>query len=243
LGWYSFKWRNHDPAIGRFFNVDPLSEKFYYNSPYAFSENKVTGHRELEGLEAWPSTDEEWIQAAEGDGPRSEEVEAQLHDNLHVDPGGEKVVNGTANVIFGSVGVVGSVAYMAGTESVGVALGGSAALVLSIGEVVLGATQIVDGVREMVTGESSERADILHENSSLPGVAADALDLPQANLIDAGGALLPGALTGGNIKGLNKALNVIENSQDISKVSFNALVVNDSYQDIKNFILALPIEK
>ncbi|MCZ8215973.1 MAG: hypothetical protein O9262_07020, partial [Cyclobacteriaceae bacterium] len=54
LGWDSFKWRNHQPDIGRFFNVDPLSEKFYYNSPYAFSENKVTNHIELEGLEAVP---------------------------------------------------------------------------------------------------------------------------------------------------------------------------------------------
>jgi len=48
----SFKWRNHQPDIGRFFNVDPLAEKYYYNSPYAFSENKVTSHIELEGLEA-----------------------------------------------------------------------------------------------------------------------------------------------------------------------------------------------
>lgn len=50
-GWVKFKWRNHDPAIGRFFNIDPLSESFYYNSPYAFSENKVTSGIELEGLE------------------------------------------------------------------------------------------------------------------------------------------------------------------------------------------------
>jgi RHS repeat-associated protein len=51
LGWDSFKWRNHQPEIGRFFNIDPLSEKYYYNSPYAFSENHVTTHIELEGLE------------------------------------------------------------------------------------------------------------------------------------------------------------------------------------------------
>jgi RHS repeat-associated protein len=55
LGWDSFKWRNHQPDIGRFFNVDPLAESFYYNSPYAFSENKVTNHIELEGLEAYPA--------------------------------------------------------------------------------------------------------------------------------------------------------------------------------------------
>ncbi len=51
LGWDSFKWRNHIPEIGRFFNEDPLSEQFFYNSPYAFSENHVIAHVELEGLE------------------------------------------------------------------------------------------------------------------------------------------------------------------------------------------------
>ena len=51
LNWVQFKWRNHDPTIGRFFNVDPLAEDYYYNSPYAFSENHVTSHVELEGLE------------------------------------------------------------------------------------------------------------------------------------------------------------------------------------------------
>lgn len=52
LNWDSFKWRNHQPDIGRFFNIDPLAEKYIYNSPYAFSENKVVSHVELEGLEA-----------------------------------------------------------------------------------------------------------------------------------------------------------------------------------------------
>ncbi|MFD1001462.1 RHS repeat domain-containing protein [Ohtaekwangia kribbensis] len=57
LEWDSFKWRNHQPDIGRFFNVDPLAEKYYYNSPYAFSENKVTSYVELEGLEAVETED------------------------------------------------------------------------------------------------------------------------------------------------------------------------------------------
>jgi|GEM_PF-1677256 len=52
LNWDSFKWRNHQPDIGRFFNVDPLAAKYVHNSPYAFSENKVIAHIELEGLES-----------------------------------------------------------------------------------------------------------------------------------------------------------------------------------------------
>ena len=51
LNWSSFRYRNADVALGRFFSVDPLAEGYYYNSVYAFSENQVTAHFELEGLE------------------------------------------------------------------------------------------------------------------------------------------------------------------------------------------------
>lgn len=50
-GFYSFKWRNYMPDVGRFFNIDPLSEKYSYQSHYNFSENAVISYRELEGLE------------------------------------------------------------------------------------------------------------------------------------------------------------------------------------------------
>jgi RHS repeat-associated protein len=54
LNWLQFKWRNHDPQIGRFWQIDPLSDKYVYNSTFAFSENHVTTHVELEGLEKFP---------------------------------------------------------------------------------------------------------------------------------------------------------------------------------------------
>jgi hypothetical protein len=48
---YEFKYRFDDPQIGRFWQIDPLASKYEYNSAYAFSEDKVTGSVELEGLE------------------------------------------------------------------------------------------------------------------------------------------------------------------------------------------------
>ncbi|CAD0225799.1 DUF6443 domain-containing protein [Chryseobacterium sp. JV274] len=55
-GWSSYRWRNYDAAMGRFFNVDPLSEKYAYQSHYNFAENRVVDGRELEGLEWVKST-------------------------------------------------------------------------------------------------------------------------------------------------------------------------------------------
>ena len=61
LNWISFKWRNHDPAIGRFMSIDPLAVDYTYNSTYAFSENKVIMYNELEGLETGPA---HWMQSS-----------------------------------------------------------------------------------------------------------------------------------------------------------------------------------
>ncbi|MBO9693377.1 RHS repeat-associated core domain-containing protein [Chryseobacterium sp.] len=55
-GWSSYRWRNYDAGMARFFNVDPLSEKYAYQSHYNFSENRVVDGRELEGLEWAKST-------------------------------------------------------------------------------------------------------------------------------------------------------------------------------------------
>lgn len=50
----NYKYRMHDPRIGRFFAIDPLAPKYPHNSPYAFSENRLLDGVELEGLEFNP---------------------------------------------------------------------------------------------------------------------------------------------------------------------------------------------
>ncbi|MCD0457751.1 hypothetical protein LPB85_20140 [Chryseobacterium sp. LC2016-27] len=79
-GFYSFKWRNYMPDVGRFFNIDPLSEKYSYQSHYNFSENRVVDGRELEGLE--------WVRSTtlNQDGTNTHTLNADI-----------KLVNGTRN--------------------------------------------------------------------------------------------------------------------------------------------------
>jgi RHS repeat-associated protein len=47
----NYKYRMHDPRLGRFLSLDPLAPDYPHNSPYAFSENRVIDAVELEGLE------------------------------------------------------------------------------------------------------------------------------------------------------------------------------------------------
>ncbi|PWN64104.1 hypothetical protein C1634_005785 [Chryseobacterium viscerum] len=79
-GWSSYRWRNYDPAMARFFNVDPLSEKYAYQSHYNFSENRVVDGRELEGLEHLPMNAakvyEERLKRANSLDARGQSVEA-----------------------------------------------------------------------------------------------------------------------------------------------------------------------
>ncbi|KAB1231474.1 RHS repeat-associated core domain-containing protein [Chryseobacterium viscerum] len=87
-GWSSYKWRNYDAAMGRFFNVDPLSEKYTYQSHYNFSENKVVSHRELEGLEA---IDSNKIREAFANGKTGKNYQLVIHVDQPGDGGDRDV--------------------------------------------------------------------------------------------------------------------------------------------------------
>jgi RHS repeat-associated protein len=47
----NYTFRMHDPRVGRFFTRDPMEKSYPWNSPYAFSENRVIDGVELEGKE------------------------------------------------------------------------------------------------------------------------------------------------------------------------------------------------
>ncbi len=70
LNVHEWRYRMSDPAIGRFWQIDPLAEDYMYNSTYAFQENKLGMGIELEGLENlnWDELSEDGIIAGAGTG-------------------------------------------------------------------------------------------------------------------------------------------------------------------------------
>ena len=81
----NYKFRMHDPRVGRFFAVDPLAAKYPHYSPYSFSGNKVIHRVELEGLEdAKFGMQIDWNTALEmaGEGATTEQV-VEKYNQIH----------------------------------------------------------------------------------------------------------------------------------------------------------------
>jgi RHS repeat-associated protein len=205
LGWDSFKWRNHQPEIGRFFNVDPLSEKYYYNSTYAFSENKVTSHIELEGLEGIS------IKAlTNGESEKLERLAQPLIEKVNepLPAGAQKVVNGGSNILLGVAGAAGAALGIGATQGAGAALGLGTAFALSLGTVSIGLAQVVDGATELISGKPTSVSGDLQGSSNLPGLAGTGSQY--YDLINAAGDVAPTILTGGPYKAVVDGVKAIK---------------------------------
>ena len=51
LNWYDYGFRNYDPQIGRFTQLDPLTDKFPELTPYQYASDEPIGNVDMDGLE------------------------------------------------------------------------------------------------------------------------------------------------------------------------------------------------
>ena len=63
LNWMDYGARHYDVALGRFTTVDPLAEKYYSISPYAYCGNNPILNIDPNGMDYWSTNDPEKIAA------------------------------------------------------------------------------------------------------------------------------------------------------------------------------------
>jgi hypothetical protein len=101
----NFKYRVHDPRLGRFLSIDPLAADYPWNSPYAFSENRVIDAIELEGLESvnlFSTNDNLWKAAEANTDEKFLHIYAHGNEKYFVDnstPGVKPKINNSASFI------------------------------------------------------------------------------------------------------------------------------------------------
>lgn len=198
---YDYGFRIYNPRIGRFLSVDPLTESYPWYTPYQFAGNKPIEFIDIDGLEeAKPRTGFSFFpflvpRKANTPGTLMQRQlirEKQKFDNSRVG----RFTNGFVNAGFGIVGTIASVKYIAETGGAGASLGGGTALMLSLSEIGVGVTQMIDAV----AGRQDGSTDFLHNSSTLPGMIAYGANSKYAAYIDALSALGPSMAAGGGIK-------------------------------------------
>ncbi len=213
-----FKFRIYSSRVCNFLSIDPLTVTYPYFSPYQFAGNSPVLNLDLEGLEPVPG----------------------MVKVLNMQKRAMLSVEGAGNVLFGTIGTIGSSLYILETGGVGYALGGAAGMTLSLGEIGIGVSQITSAFR------SDQLNSTLHKSSSIPGLIAYGTGSSSAPVVDALGQFLPGMFTGGNITSFADGLGGMYGAfkqRDIIGVVYNGLQTFDAYNDIESLITSEPIQQ
>jgi len=187
LNVHEWKFRMSDPAIGRFWQIDPLAQDYVYNSTYAFQENKLGMGVELEGAELLDRLNAGIKQAKQGisnlfNNETSKELNRRIESAKTEDPGRKEeiqqerladrsqamgdIAEGTAEATKGGSQVVGTVMEEGGSGIAIVSAAAGFAPGVAAGEGISKTGAAINITVDLVDGKSL--GDIARERA--PGV-------------------------------------------------------------------------
>ncbi len=166
-----------------------------------------------------------------------EKLRQIVQKKIEKEPDWELAKKGAQNLLFGTLGAIASGYFIVQTGGTGAALGGGAALMLCIGEATIGVSQLVAAFSR----PDKKTADLLNNSGSIPGLIAYGVNSSKAQTIDAFGQILPGMLTGGNIKGAYQGVHAVfgaAKNRNARVVIYEGLSAYDAGNDVWGFTTA-----
>ncbi|NOQ72486.1 MAG: hypothetical protein GQ574_10820 [Crocinitomix sp.] len=212
----NYKYRMHDPRIGRFFAVDPLARKYAHLSVYQFSSNSPIFAIELEGLES--AADYELFVKVMAEGTNEDKIKIQgwMHAMYSIDKQNTQAL-GALQMVGGFFEALGGVALTEGT--VGLAAVPGAAVVAH------GADNMQAGFFTMINGEVTHTLTSQAMKAGLEGMGVD----PETAAAVAMYVDLGFSLTGG-IAGANK---ILSNAGKLPTISSGAGFIKNRFSKYK----------
>jgi RHS repeat-associated protein len=165
LGWIDYGFRNYDPQIGRFPQLDPLADDYPLYTPYQYAGNDPITNIDIDGLEPGQSVLSTTLETA------------KTLETIVIT--GPKASN-NVNRIWGLVNVIGSTLEVAGGVALGVttawtgfgAVAGGAIAVHGLDGLSAGLTQLITGQEtkpysEKEISKGFQKAGISKENADI----------------------------------------------------------------------------
>jgi len=165
LGWIDYGFRNYDPQIGRFPQLDPLADEYPFYTPYQYAGNEPITNIDIDGLEPGQSVLSTTLETA------------KTLETIVIT--GPKASN-NVNRIWGLVNVIGSTLEVAGGVALGVttawtgfgAVTGGAIAVHGLDGLSAGLTQLITGKEtrsysEKEISKGFQKAGISKENADI----------------------------------------------------------------------------
>jgi RHS repeat-associated protein len=221
LGWIDYGFRNYDPQIGRFPQLDPLADEYPFYTPYQYAGNEPITNIDIDGLEPGQSVLSTTLETA------------KTLETIVIT--GPKASN-NVNRIWGLVNVIGSTLEVAGGVALGVttawtgfgAVTGGAIAVHGLDGLSAGLTQLITGKEtrsysEKEISKGFQKAGISKENAdiyaaygndalsmALTGGAGKLLKFTKAPVKAIPKAKVVPKVNNGAAKGVGKALNGVD---------------------------------
>jgi RHS repeat-associated protein len=168
LNLYDFEARTYDPAVGRFMAVDPMAEKYYHVSPYAYCANNPVSRIDPTGMEWKNKEDEEYAKKLSQEMTSKRDLEQKGLDKLNTkiatnQEKGKDVFKDQAK----ATGMQANIDNLNAGVSELTAMGDTKDLVFTYNKIdgAIGGTDIQDGVIVMDIANNGSLANGVHESS------------------------------------------------------------------------------